>query len=132
MITANKKAKGNGGWLALLGVAVFGLLLVAIPVQNALTATNAVTLTASVQDQQCQSGDFVNVTLTATLNPPQRNVRFSWDFNNDGIFDTAPSPNPTVTNRYPDEANATATVRVTKGARNATDSVSFATLRCGG
>jgi hypothetical protein len=53
-----------------------------------------------VQNQQCLGGDIVNVTLTATLNPAQRNVRFSWDFNNDGIFDTAPSTNPTVTTQY--------------------------------
>ena len=132
MKTAYKRLRSNTGWLAILGAAIVGLLLAAIPVQNALTATTAPTLTASVQNQQCQGGDFVNVTLTATLNPPQRNVRFSWDFNNDGIFDTAPSPNPTVNNLYPDEANVTATVKVTKGTRSATDSVSFATLRCGG
>ena len=116
-------------WLAALGAAVLGLLLVAAPVQNGLTAP-AVTLTASVQNQQCQRGDKVNVTLTATLTPAQRNVRFSWDFNNDGIFDTAPNTNPTVTTSYPDEVNATATVKVTKGTRSATDSVTFATLRC--
>jgi uncharacterized protein (DUF58 family) len=132
MRTAYKTLRTNTGLLALLGAAIVGLLLAIIPVQNAITATSAVTLTASVQDQQCQGGDFVNVTLTATLSPPQRNVRYSWDFNNDGIFDTAPSPNPTVTHLYPDEANATAVVKVTKGTRSATDSVSFATLRCGG
>ena len=131
MKTAYKTLGTNTGWLALPGL-VIGLLLALVPVQIAHTATTAVTLTASVQDQQCQGGDFVNVTLTATLNPPQRNARFSWDFNNDGIFDTAPSPNPTVTHRYPDEANVTATVKVTKGTRTAADSVSFATLRCGG
>lgn len=130
MKTSSQTITANRGWLALLGAALLGLLLLAVPVQNAFTAPDAPTLTASVQDQQCQGGDFVNVTLTATLNPPQQNVRFRWDFNNDGIFDTAASPNPTVTTRYPDEVNATATVRVQKGDKSATDSVSFATLRC--
>jgi len=116
-------------WIAVLGAALLALLLVAAPVQTGLTAPT-VTLTASVQDQQCQGGDNVNVTLTATLNPAQRNVRFSWDFNNDGIFDTAPSTNPTVTTQYPDEVNRTATVKATKGTRSVTDSVTFATLRC--
>ncbi|HEY2714547.1 MAG TPA: PKD domain-containing protein [Chthoniobacterales bacterium] len=87
-------------------------------------------LTAVVQDQQCQGGDFVNVTMTATLSPQQRNVRYSWDFNNDGIFDTAPSRNPTVTHLYPDETNQTATLKVTKGTRSVTDSVAFSTLEC--
>ena len=119
-------------WVAVLGVAVLGLLLVAVPVQTGLAAPAAPVLTASVQDQQCQGGDNVNVTLTATLSPPKTGVRFSWDFNNDGIFDTAPNPNPTVTTRYPDEVNATATVKVTKGTNSATDSVTFATLRCEG
>jgi hypothetical protein len=119
-------------WIAVLGVAVLGLLLVAAPVQTGLAAPAAPVITASVQNQQCQGGDRVNVTLTATLNPPKSGVRYSWDFNNDGIFDTAENPNPTVTTRYPDEVNATATVKVTKGTNSATDSVTFATLRCEG
>ena len=117
-------------WVAVLGVAVLGLLLVAVPVQTGLAAPAAPVLTASVQDQQCQGGDNVNVTLTATLSPPKTGVRFSWDFNNDGIFDTAPNPNPTVTTQYPDEVNVTATVKLTKGTKSVTDSVTFATLRC--
>jgi len=121
----------NMNWIVVFGIAILGVLMMAVPVRTALTAPT-VTLTASVQDQSCQGGDFVNVTLTATLNPPQRNVRYTWDFNNDGIFDTAPSTNPTVSHLYPDEANATATVKVTKGTRSATDSVSFATLDCRG
>ena len=118
-------------WFALTGAVLLGLLLIAAPAPTAQSAPT-VTLTATVQDQQCQGGDFVNVTLTATLQPPQRNVRYQWDFNNDGTFDTAPSPNPTVTHAYPDETNQTAVVKVTKGTRSATDSVSFATLRCEG
>ena len=90
------------------------------------------TLTAVVQGQQCQGGDSVNVRLTATLNPPQQNVQFQWDFNNDGIFDTPLSPNPTVNHLYPDEVNVTAVVRAVKGNRSATDAVTFSTLRCGG
>jgi uncharacterized protein (DUF58 family) len=124
-----KTHSSNANWIAVLGIAVLGTLTTAVPVRTALTAP-AATITASVQDQSCQGGDFVNVTLTAAVTPPQRNVRYSWDFNNDGVFDTAPSPNPTVSHLYPDEANATATVRVTKGTRSATDSVTFATLDC--
>ena len=119
-------------WVAMLGVAVLGLLLAAVPVQPGFAAPAAPVLTASVENQQCQGGDRVNVTLTATLSPPKTGVRYSWDFNNDGIFDTAESPNPTVTTGYPDEVNATATVKVRKGTKSATDSVTFATLRCEG
>jgi hypothetical protein len=108
-----------------------GLMILGFAVPSAQTATT-VTLTAVVQAQQCQSGDFVNVTLSATLNPPQQNVQYQWDFNNDGIFDTPLSPNPTVTHLYPDEVNVTAVVRVVKGRRSATDPITFSTLRCGG
>jgi len=117
--------------LKLIGAAVLSLILVTLAAPSALTAPT-VTLTASVQDQACQGGNNVNVTLTATLTPPQRNVRYTWDFNNDGIFDTAPSTNPTVTHLYPDETNVTAVVKVTKGTKSATDSVTFQTIRCGG
>ena len=117
--------------MKLIGAAVLALTLIGITAPMAYPAT-AATLTATVVDQTCHGGDGVNVTLTATLNPPKSGVTYTWDFNNDGIFDTAPSADPTVTHIYPDEANVTATVRVTKGRRSATDSVSFQTIRCGG
>jgi uncharacterized protein (DUF58 family) len=119
----------NNKWFKLAGTAVLGLMILGFPVPSGQTAPS-VTLTALVQDQQCQGGDFVNVTLTATLNPPAPNVRFQWDFNNDGVFDTALSSNPTVSTLYPDEVNVTAVVKAVKGRRSATDSVSFSTLRC--
>ena len=115
--------------LKLIGAAALSLILVGMAVPNARTATTA-TLTASVVDQACQGGDGVNVTLTATLSPPKTGVTYVWDFNNDGIFDTSPSTDPTVVHLYLDEVNVTATVKVTKGRRSATDSVSFVTLRC--
>lgn len=118
--------------LKLIGAAVLGLALIGIAVPTAHAATTAVTITAMVMDQACQGGDGVNVTLTATLSPPKPGVTYVWDFNNDGIFDTAPSTNPTVVHVYPDEVNVTATVKVTKGRRSATDSVTFRTLRCEG
>ena len=118
--------------LKLIGGAALSLILIAVVAPSARTATNALTLTASVQNQACQGGNGVNVTLTATLSPPKTGVRYSWDFNNDGIFDTAASTNPTVTHLYPDEVNVTATVKMTKGTRSLTDSVTFQTIRCGG
>jgi uncharacterized protein (DUF58 family) len=119
----------NTKWFKLAGTAVLGLMILCFAVPSGQTAPS-VTLTALVQDQQCQGGDFVNVTLTATLNPPAQNVRFQWDFNNDGVFDTALSSNPTVSNLSPDEVNVTAVVRAVRRGRSATDSVSFSTLRC--
>ena len=118
--------------LKLIGAGALSLILVTAVAPSARTATNAVTLAASVQSQTCRGGDGVNVTLTATLSPPKTGVRYSWDFNNDGIFDTAATSNPTVTHLYPDEANVTATVKMTKGTKSLTDSVTFQTIRCGG
>ena len=119
----------NNKWFKLGGAALLGLMILGFAVPSGQNAPT-VTLTAMVQDQQCQGGDFVNVTLTATLNPPAQRVQFQWDFNNDGIFDTPLSPNPTVNHLYPDEVNVTAVVRAVKRNRSATDSVTFSTLRC--
>jgi hypothetical protein len=119
----------NKMWFKLGGAALLGLMILGLAVPNGQTATTA-TLTAIVQGQQCQGGNLVNVTLTATINPPAQNVQFQWDFNNDGVFDTALSPNPTVMHLYPDEANVTAVVRAVKGRRSATDPVAFNTVRC--
>ena len=121
----------NNIWFKLGGAGLVGLMVLGFAVPSGQTATT-VTLTAVVQDQQCQGGDNVNVTLTATLSRPAQRVQFQWDFNNDGVFDTPLSPDPTVTHLYPDEVNVTAVVKVVKGSRSATDSVTFSTLRCGG
>ena len=116
-------------WFKLGGAALLGLVVLGFVVPSGHTAPT-VTLTAVVQDQQCQGGDFVNVTLTATLNPPAQRVRFQWDFNNDGIFDTPLSPNPTVTVPYPPFTTFTAVVKAVKGSHSATGSVTFRTLFC--
>ncbi|CAN5537188.1 hypothetical protein BH18VER2_BH18VER2_05090 [soil metagenome] len=51
--------------------------------------------------------------------------------NNDGVFETTPEANPTVTAFYGDEVIATATVAVMKnGQTKATDSITFQTVRC--
>ena len=122
----------NNKWFKLIGAAVVGLMILGLAVPSGQTATT-VTLTAVVQDQQCQGGNMVNVTLTIDITPrhPQ-GVQFQWDFNNDGVFDTPLSPNPTVSHLYPDETNVTAVVRAVKGGRHATASVTFTTLTCGG
>jgi hypothetical protein len=111
---------------ALVGLMVLGFA--AASIQNAAAAT----LTAFVVDQQCQGGDFVNVTLSATVEPSTTRVRYTWDLNGDGIFDTPLSRDPMITTSYPDEVNVTATVKAVKGERFLTDSVSFSTLRCEG
>ena len=121
----------NNMWFKLSGTALLAVMTLSFGVPSGRAAP-AVTLTAVVQNQQCQGGDNVNVTLTATLSRPAQGVQFQWDFNNDGIFDTPLSSNPTVTHLYPDETNVTAVVKVVKGNRSATDSITFATLRCGG
>jgi hypothetical protein len=107
------------------------MMILGFAVPSGESATT-ITLTAVVQDQQCQGGNAVNVTLTAILDRHPQGVQYQWDFNNDGVFDTPLSPDPTVTNLYPDETNVTAVVQVVKGGRHATDSVTFNTLRCGG
>lgn len=95
-------------------------------------AAQALTATAFVVDQKCLNGNSVQVTLSATVQPNQP-AKFRWDFNNDGVFDTKASPNPTVTHRYPDEKTITARVRA-KDASGAVafDTVTFTTIRCGG
>ena len=119
----------NNIWFKLGGAALLGLMILGFPVPSGQTAPT-VTLTAVVQSQFCIL-DHVNVTLTATLNPPAQNVQFQWDFNNDGIFDTPLSFNPTVTHLYLlPGARVTAVERAVKGSHSATDPVTFRTLIC--
>ena len=115
-------------WFKYIGMAAFALVLSAIAAPTA----QALTVNAFVVRQSCVNGDIVAVTLSATVQPNVQ-VRYRWDFNNDGIFDTVASFNPTVTHRYPDEAKRTARVVAIKAnGVMAFDTVTFRTRRCGG
>ena len=114
-----------------IGAAALSLMMIGVTAPNAFTEPATPTLTASVVSQQCQGGDGVNVTLTAVLSPNRSGVLYAWDFDGDGVLDTAPDANPTVTTLYPDEMVETATVAVIKNGRTKlSDSITFQTLRC--
>ena len=87
-------------------------------------------ITAVVVNQQCQGGDFVNVTLSGMGNSSSTPM-FAWDFNNDGTIDTGALARPRVMHLYPDEVTVTATLfaRNQEGDRDR-DSVTFGTLNC--
>ena len=111
--------------------AALSLMIIGVAAPSAFTEPSAPTLTASVVSQQCQGGNGVSVALTAVLSPNRTGVFYAWDFNGDGVLDTAPDANPTVTTVYPDEMVETATVAVIKNGRTRlTDSITFQTLRC--
>ncbi len=117
--------------IKLIGAVVLSLVLIGVAAPQAFTEPAAPTLTANLVSQRCQGGDGVNVTLTAVLSPARSGVLYAWDFNNDGVLDTAPDANPTVSNVYPDEEVVTASVSVIKGNRTrGSDSLTFQTLRC--
>jgi len=114
-----------------IGAAALSLVLIAVGTPSAFTEPAAPTLTASVVSQQCQGGNDVNVVLTAVLSPNRTGVLYAWDLNNDGVFETVPDANPTVTALFPDEMVTTASVAVMKNGRvKLTDSITFQTLRC--
>lgn len=117
--------------IKLIGAALLSLILTGVAVTSSFAAPARVTLTASVVSQACNGGNDVNVVLTAVLSPNKPGVLYAWDFNGDGILDTAADANPTVTAVYTDEVVATATVFVMKGARTkGSDSITFQTVRC--
>jgi uncharacterized protein (DUF58 family) len=116
-------------WFKNVGMAAFALVLSAMAAPTA----QALTVNGFVVRQSCVNGDIVAVTLSATVQPFQRVVRYRWDFNNDGIFDTGLLLNPTVTHRYHDEVLRTARVMAINGAGvRAFDRVTFLTRRCTG
>jgi hypothetical protein len=113
---------------ATLGAATVAGLIAVAP---AAAAPQAISVTASVSGQVCQGGDFAKVTLQATAQSEAQPVVFRWDFTNNGSFDTPATTRDTVIHGYPDEVNVTARViAVNSAGERATDTVSFATLRC--
>lgn len=114
-----------------VGTAVIGFILVGLAAPSAFTGPLAPQLVASVAGQECTPAMDVNVTLTATLTPPKADAMYVWDFDNDGVFDTPPSIDPTVSHEYADESTFTAVVAVMKGSQlKDTVSVTFTTVLC--
>ncbi|HEX9994777.1 MAG TPA: PKD domain-containing protein [Acidimicrobiales bacterium] len=117
-----------------LAVAAVGLGLAGLGLSPATAGAgagiNALQVQAVVADQQCVNGDTVQVTLSA-VTESSSTVRYRWDFNRDGVFDTGAVSDPTVIHNYPDEINVNAKVvaRNAEGDKDK-DSVSFSTLRC--
>jgi len=115
-------------WFKWIGVAGLALMLSAL----AAPAAQALTVNAFVVKQVCLNGDFVRVTLSATVSPAGP-AKYRWDFTNNGTFDTALSSSPTVTHTYPDERRFTARVRAVRAnGAVAIDTVTFTTRRCTG
>lgn len=113
-------------WVAAAGFAVVVLGVMSAP------AAQALTVNAFVVKQTCVNGDVVAVTLSATVQPNVQ-VKYRWDFTNNGTLDTMASTNPTVTHRYPDKRRITArVVAVSATGARASDTVTFTTKRCGG
>jgi uncharacterized protein (DUF58 family) len=115
-------------WFKYIVMASFALILSAMATPTA----QALTVNGFVVRQNCVNGDIVQVTLSATVQPNQR-VRYRWDFNNDGVFDTGFLLSPTITHRYGDELMRTArVVAVNANGVRAFDRVTFRTRRCTG
>jgi uncharacterized protein (DUF58 family) len=112
-------------WIAVAGFAVvLGVL--------AAPGAQALTVNAFVVSQTCVNGDIVSVKLSATVQPNVQ-VKYRWDFTNNGSFDTTANTNPTVTRRYFDERRITArVVAIRPNGTRAFDTVTFMTRRCGG
>lgn len=113
----------------LAGAALVGTIGFTAP---AVAAPRALAVTAVFVGAQCQGGDFANVRLTAVAEGATGEVRFKWDWTNNGSYDTRSLANPQVHHLYGDELIVTARV----GARDATgataqDTIQFNTPRCG-
>ena len=126
-------AKGDG--MKRLQATLAGAALVATigATAPAMAKTPTLAVTAFFVDAQCLGGDVARVRLTAVATAGMGEVRFRWDFQNDGSFDSGPRVDPRVQHPYGDELNITARV----GARDASgataqDIVSFTTPRCEG
>jgi len=116
---------------AAVTASLMSLILVGLMPSSSFAKPSAPNLMGSVVSQECTPTNDVNVTLTATLTPPKPDATYVWDFNNDGVFDTSPSTEPTVSHVYTAESTFTAVVGVMKGSQlKDTASVTFTTPIC--
>jgi hypothetical protein len=113
----------------LLVVSLLPLIFVGVPAPTAFTKPEA-RLTAIVANQRCLTGDDVYVTYSASLDPPGEGILYRWDFNNDGLFDTDPNPDPTAHTGYPKDVLITARVQASNGRQTMQATVRFRTMHC--
>jgi len=110
-------------------LACFALLL-ALPA-HAQSQPDALTVDGFVENQVCLSGDFVQVSFSASATSDSQPVGFRWDFESDGIPDTRRNTNPDAVHIFPDETIVTSrVVAVNKAGNRAQDRITFSTLRC--
>jgi len=110
-----------------VGLVMFGTLAGAVGATPALAsakAAPAVTPTATVIGCTANRSTVVLLTASSTLRHP----RLMWDLNGDGVFDTAPNTAAGLIERFKPTATgmATASVRASGGASQATASITFA------
>ena len=97
----------------------------------AVPAAQALEVTAYVVHQTCRTRGETLVRLSARVTPTGQTVKYRWDFNNDGVWDTAASTDPLVYHKYPDDEMRTARVRaVNASGVRAFDRVTFRTRVC--
>ncbi|HEY2713517.1 MAG TPA: PKD domain-containing protein [Chthoniobacterales bacterium] len=114
---------------SLLAVSLLRLIVVGAPSPTGFTKPEA-RLTAIVANQRCLTSDDVYVTYTASLDPPGEGTLYRWDFNNDGLFDTDPNPDPTAHTGYPKGVVITARVQASNGRETVQATVRFRTMDC--
>jgi hypothetical protein len=111
-----------------IGAAMAATIAGAAP---AVAAPSALGVQAVFVNAVCQGGDFARATLTAQVTGQTGDVKYKWDWTNNGSFDTRALSNPQTSHLYGDELTVTARVgaRDSSGA-TAFDTVTFSTPRC--
>ncbi len=115
----------------LVGAGIAASIAGTVPAMAAPRVPQALRVNALFVSATCQGGDFANVKLTAQVQGATGDVRYKWDWTNNGSFDTRALANPSVQHLYADEMTFTARVgaRDSSGA-TAMDTVQFTTPRC--
>lgn len=112
-------------------IAIGGLALVVVTVHPAAAAVQSLAIRGYVIEQTCYGEDLF-VDMSAVHESSSEPVRFRWDFENDGRWDTPPRIDPSESTLYVGDGQEI-TVRV--GAKNpegdrAQDRFSFAAVDC--
>ncbi|UCD92754.1 MAG: PKD domain-containing protein, partial [Methanobacteriota archaeon] len=106
----------------------FGILIVCMMMTAAVFATVPLNVSAQNEPTADAGGPYTAPEGTAILfnasgstDPNGDPLNYSWDFNNDGVWDTAYSPDPTAVYTWYDDYTGIVVVNVTDGVFNDTD-----------
>jgi predicted GH43/DUF377 family glycosyl hydrolase len=99
-----------------ISVLIFFWMVFSMPPQNYNNSLgNNLPIADAGGPYSAVEGDLVTLNASGSFDPDNDSLQYRWDFDNDGVWDTSWSPNPTISHVWGDDYKGEVKVEVTDG-----------------